>query len=118
MILLSLKIIPPHKRKNELIEAFRLQMNRIQVQPGCIRCRLSQDTEEENAILYEEEWGTWQDLDKHIRSDRFSWILELMEQSCNTPHLSFSDVRETHGIEYVRKLRKGKRKNENGSSIQ
>ena len=31
----------------------------------------------------------WDELDKHICSDRFSWILELMEQSSNVPDLIF-----------------------------
>jgi quinol monooxygenase YgiN len=107
MILMSLRITPLPKKKNELIEAFRLQMNRIQVLPGCIRCRLSQDTEE-NAILFEEEWRTWQDLEKHIVSDRFCWILELMEQSYTIPQLSFTDLCKTRGIEYALEIRKGK----------
>jgi quinol monooxygenase YgiN len=105
MILMSLKIIPPRKRTAELIEALRVQMGRIQVQPGCIRCQLTQDTKEHNIVVYQEEWVAWPDVDKQILSERFSQILELMEQSVNTPELSFNDVRETRGIEYVQKLR-------------
>jgi quinol monooxygenase YgiN len=106
MILMSLKIIPPRKRTAELIEALRVQMGRIQVQPGCIRCQLTQDTKEHNIVVYQEEWVAWPFVDKQILSERFSCILELMEQSLKTPELSFNDVRETRGIEYVQKLRK------------
>ena len=88
-----------------MIEALRVWMGRTQVQPGCIQCRISLDTEEQNIILYQEEWNSWHDLEKHISSDRFSWILELMEQSSNQPDLSFCDVHETRGMEYVKKLR-------------
>ena len=102
---MSLKIIPARKRTTEFIDALRLQMGRTQVQPGCIGCRLTQDTKDNNIVLYQEEWSSWPALDKHIRSERFIWILELMEQSSNPPELCFSDVRETRGIEYVRKLR-------------
>ena len=105
MIFLNLKLIPLSHRTDELIEALRLQMGRTQIQPGCIKCRLSQDTQEQNIVLYEEVWKSWEKLESHIRSDRFLWILELMEHSSHKPELSFSDVREVRGMEYVRKLR-------------
>ncbi len=103
---MNLRIVPVPYRTAELIDALRLHMGRTQVQPGCIRCRISQDSEQKNIVLYQEEWNTWEELDKHICSDRFSWILELMEQSSNMPDLNFCDVHETRGIEYIKKLRK------------
>ena len=98
--------MPVSYRTAELIDALRLHMGRTQVQPGCVQCRLSQDLAEKNAVFYHEEWKSWEELDRHIRSERFSWILELMEQSSNMPELSFCDVHETRGMEYIRKLRK------------
>jgi quinol monooxygenase YgiN len=108
MIWMNLKIIPPPEKAAELIRALRLQMGRTQVQPGCLQCRINQDVQEPNVILYQEEWKSWNDIEKHILSERFAWMLELMELSCNTPDLQFSDVHETRGMEYVRKVRKAK----------
>jgi quinol monooxygenase YgiN len=96
-----------------MIEALRLQMGRTQVRPGCIQCRISQDVDEENIVHYQEAWISWEALDKHIRSERFARILELMEQSSHTPDLSFCDVHETRGMEYVRRLRKVTEKHPN-----
>ena len=92
-------------RTTELIRALRIQMGRTRVQPGCIHCQINQDTEEPNTILYQEQWQSWSDIEHHIRSDRFSWILELMELSCNTPDLQFCDIHETRGMEYVKQIR-------------
>ncbi|HSE41626.1 MAG TPA: antibiotic biosynthesis monooxygenase [Acidobacteriota bacterium] len=103
---MNLVIAPVPNRTAKLIEALRLQMGRTQVRPGCIECHISQDVEEENIVHYQEAWNSWDDLEKHILSERFSWILELMEQSSNTPSLSFNDVHETRGMEYVKRLRK------------
>ncbi|HSE41622.1 MAG TPA: hypothetical protein VLH08_12745 [Acidobacteriota bacterium] len=86
-------------------------MGRTQARPGCIRCNITQDAKKKNVVLYKEEWNSWTDLEKQIVSSRFSWILELMEQSSNTPELSFCDVQETRGMEYVSRLREVKNTN-------
>jgi quinol monooxygenase YgiN len=103
---MNLKLMPVPHRTSELIDALRVQMSRTQAQPGCLECHISQDSEEKNIVLYQEEWNSWHELEKHIRSERFAWILELMEQSSKTPYLKFCDVHQTRGMEYVRKLRK------------
>jgi quinol monooxygenase YgiN len=105
MISMNLKIVPQPRRTGELIQALRLQMSRTEAQPGCIKCRLSQDQRDPNVVFYQEDWGGWSEIEKHIRSDRFARILELMELSTVTPELSFCDVHETRGMEYVQKLR-------------
>jgi quinol monooxygenase YgiN len=106
MIVMNLVVSPVPNRTAELIEALRLHMGRTQVCPGCIECHISRDAEEKNVVHYQEAWNSWRELEKHIRSHRFSCILELMEQSSNTPNLSFNDVQEIRGMEYVRNLRK------------
>lgn len=105
MISMSLRIVPQPHRVEELIHALRLQMSRTEVQPGCIQCRLSQDQRERNVVFYQEQWDCWSEIEKHIRSDRFARILELMELSTVTPELSFCDIHETRGMEYVQQLR-------------
>jgi quinol monooxygenase YgiN len=107
MILLNLRLIPPKNRVDEVVHALRLQMGRTEVMPGCAACRLTRDLDEKNVIVYQEEWNSWPDVEKHIRSDRFGSLLELMEISSRTPQLSFSDVHETRGIDYVERLRQG-----------
>ena len=105
---MNLRIIPLPDRTEELIRALRLQMGRTQVQPGCIHCQINQDADQPNVVNYQEHWKSWGDIERHISSERFAWILELMELSSNTPDLQFRDVHETRGIEYVRRIRKVK----------
>lgn len=102
---MNLRIVPQPRRTAELIHALRLQMSRTEAQPGCLQCRLSQDQQQPNIVFYQEDWDDWPEIEKHIRSDRFVQILELMELSTVTPELSFFDVNETRGMEYVQKLR-------------
>jgi quinol monooxygenase YgiN len=105
MISMKLKIVTSPHQTVQLVHALRLQMSRTETQPGCIQCILSQDPQEQNIIFYEEAWKGWKDIEKNIRSERFSWILQLMELSIEKPDLSFCDIHETRGMEYVKKLR-------------
>jgi quinol monooxygenase YgiN len=107
MISMNLRIVPQPRRTAELIHALRLQMSRTEAQPGCLQCRLSQDQQEPNIVFYQVDWDDWSEVEKHIRSDRFIRILELMELSTVTPELSFFDINETRGMEYVQRLRTG-----------
>lgn len=105
MISMSLRIVPQPRWTADLIQALRLQMSRTEALPGCIQCRLSKDQHEPNVVFYQEEWDGWSQIEKHIRSERFARILELMELSTVTPELNFCDIHETRGLEYVLKLR-------------
>lgn len=109
MIFVNLKLTPSPQRVDEVIRALRLHIGPTEVQPGCVHCRLSQDPDEPNAVLYEEAWKSWDALDNHVRSNRFKRILNLMEASAATPMLTFRDVQETRGMEYVTKLREAKK---------
>jgi quinol monooxygenase YgiN len=102
---MNLRIASLHRQTDALMDVLRLQMGRTQVLPGCVQCRLAQDADEQNVIFYQEEWNSWEEIEKHIRSDRFSWILELMEQASSAPELNFNDIHETRGMEYVREVR-------------
>lgn len=107
MIWMMLRVIPEPDRATELIRALRLQMGRTKVQPGCLDCQICQDVQDPHVVIYQEQWRSWPDIEKHIGSERFASILELMELSSDAPDLQFCDIHETRGMEFVRKVRKG-----------
>ena len=103
MIRVDLRLYPPVSKEKEVVDALRCLMGPTEVQPGCVKCRLSTN----DAIEYEEVWSSWELLEDHIRSDRFTRILALMELSERTPSLVFHGF-ETRGMEYVEEVRKQK----------
>ena len=52
-----------------------------------------------------EEWENWPSLEKHIQSDSYRNILELMELSSEQPEIKFYSVADTKGIEVIERLR-------------
>ncbi len=103
VIRVDLRMYPPASKKKEVADALRCLMGPTEVQPGCVKCRLSTN----DAVEHEEIWNSWELLEDHIRSDRFTRLLELMELSERQPHLVFHGF-ETRGMEYVEEVRKQK----------
>jgi quinol monooxygenase YgiN len=64
----------PEKRK----EVFQTLLSMIEVlrqEKGCLSCQVFQDIEDENGFSVVQKWETREDLEHHMRSDRFSVLL-------------------------------------------
>ncbi|MCJ7541300.1 MAG: antibiotic biosynthesis monooxygenase [Desulfobacterales bacterium] len=64
----------PEKRK----EVFQTLLSMIEIlrqEKGCRSCQVFQDIEDENVFSVVQKWETREDLEQHMRSDRFSVLL-------------------------------------------
>ena len=105
MIIAKLKIsVPPNKRRSA-IETIRAIIGWTSAQAGCINIAFYQDTDNPDSMILLEEWEDWGSMEKHIRSDSYWNILELMELSSEQPEIKFSKVSSTKGMEFLEKLR-------------
>jgi quinol monooxygenase YgiN len=105
VIHLVLKIIADPKRVKPMIQALNSLMLPIQLDRGCGGCYLCADVGEPNSLLYVEEWATQRDLEREMRSDRFTRLLSVMESSPKPPVLEFQFVSQTRGLEYIAEVR-------------
>jgi len=55
-----------------------------------------------------QEWETREDLDDHLKSDRFSVLLGTKSLLCEAPHIEIHTVSHSEGMETVKAAR-GKR---------
>ena len=101
MITATLRVTVPAHRRNEVLDLLRSVIEPTQVEPGCLSCRIYQDLENEEALLFEEEWNTQADLDRHIRSDRYVKILAAIDMSSKPPEIRFNTIARTKGIEAI-----------------
>ncbi len=58
MIIASLRLVVPWRRKAEVLEALRSLRGPTSAQPGCVDCRILEDVDDETLVIYIEEWGT------------------------------------------------------------
>jgi quinol monooxygenase YgiN len=105
VIHLVLKIIANAKGVQSMTHALRSLMLPIQLDRGCGGCHLYGDAGEPNSLLYVEKWATQKDLEREIRSDRFTRLLSLMESSPTPPVLEFWFISQTRGLEYIAEIR-------------
>ncbi len=75
------------------------------VSAGCLGCRLYQDHDDINPFEWVEEWDTREDLDRHIRSDRYQRILEVLELADQPPLVRFDTISGSEGMELITEIR-------------
>jgi quinol monooxygenase YgiN len=57
--------------------------------------------EDENVFTYVVTWEKQEDLEEHLRSDRFRRLLPYIEMSQLPPEVSFSTIDQVRGIEFM-----------------
>jgi quinol monooxygenase YgiN len=72
---------------------------------GCLSCHVSRDIEDKNVFSLIEEWETRQDLDDHIRSDRFSVLLGTKSLLREPQQIEIHTVCQSEGMEVIHAIR-------------
>jgi quinol monooxygenase YgiN len=94
-------------KRQELGRAFASLVGPIEVQSGCLRCRLFQAWPNEDGLLLEARWENQEGLIRHLQSDTYKRILLLIELSASPPSLEFLTVVECRGLDLVETARTG-----------
>ncbi len=77
----------------------------IQVQPGCLSCRLFETWPARDGLQMEARWDSEEDLVRHLRSDIYKKLLLLIELGSAPPVLEFLTVLEFRGLDLVEAAR-------------
>ncbi|MBU3918052.1 antibiotic biosynthesis monooxygenase [bacterium] len=73
---------------------------------GCLSYAVFCDIEDKNRFNLPEEWETREDLDTHIRSNRFSVLLGSKSLLCKPLKIQIFMISESEGIETINSIRK------------
>ena len=101
-----MRVTAPEGKRGEMLQALRTLVGPMSVKPGCCRCRLYQDTDDENVITWIEEWESREQLDRHVRSDEYRTLLSVMDMSTVQPEIRFDEVVPIAGMELIEDTRK------------
>ena len=105
MIAVSLRLVVPRERRTEVLRTLRSLVGPTGAQAGCARCELYRDALEDGVYLYVEEWGSREQLERHIRSSRYRRLLAVMEAASEQPDVRYDTVSERQGFELVEAVR-------------
>ncbi len=104
MIIVTLRMTVRPGRRNDLAETIRGMLEPTRVERGCISYCLYEDIENKNTFTLVEEWKTRDDLEKHVRTDNYRRLLDLMDLLSEPYELRFSTESQTAEMELMLKL--------------
>ena len=96
-----LKITPPASRRREVLEILKHVHGPISVKPGCLACEIYEWVDNDQAILYLEQWRSAANLHYHIQSMIYARLLAAMDLSAIEPEINFYETAQTHGMEVI-----------------
>jgi len=96
---IRLKASPKKAAEAETI--LQAMVERTQHTPGCLGCHVYQDLQDRSVLLFEEEWQTPADLDRHLRSDTYRYLIEVLEMAIQPPQIRFDTISHSAGIETI-----------------
>ena len=103
MVRLTVRLRVSARDASDLLESFRYLMARTRLEPGCLECSTWADADA--SIHYLEEWASEADMRRRVCSDRFLWLLALLETASEPPTVHFDFVTTTRGLDYVAEVR-------------
>lgn len=106
MIIVTLKTIPLNEKRRETLDILLTVKGPILAEPGCLACCIYEEHDEEQGLLYVEQWRSQAELERHIKSSNYAKILEALELSSSLPEISFYESKETQGLELIERIRR------------
>lgn len=74
---------------------------------GCTACAVYADVEDENTLVYVEEWETQEALDERLRAEDLRILLSALDLSSEPPVVRFDTISGTQGMEVIAAARTG-----------
>ncbi len=93
------------EKRTEVMQTLLSMIEPTENERGCLSCHVFRDIEDENVFSLIEEWQTREDLDDHIRSDRFSVLLGTRSLLCEPQLIEIHTVSQSEGMETVNAAR-------------
>jgi len=92
-------------KRTEVMQTLLSMIEPIENVKCCLSCHVFRDIEEKNVFSLLEEWETREDLDDHIKSDRFSVLLGTKSLLCEPLQIEIHTVSHSEGMETVKATR-------------
>ena len=105
MVISTLRIVPAPQSRARVLRALAAQLGPTRVQPGCLRCDLYRDVEDQGSITLVEEWDSQAELDCRLRSEDYRALLAAIELSQEQRLIHFDTVTRRAGLEIVASTR-------------
>ncbi len=101
MIQATIRLVVPEGKRQEVLDVLLCLKGPIEAVAECRGCWICQDVANDHALTYLSQWDTQDDLESHLRSERFRRLLPYIEMSMEPPTVSFGIIEHIRGIEFL-----------------
>ena len=105
MVRSIIRMLIPLEKQSEALEILGSMIEQIQFEPGCLSCRLYRGVEDTLAIMLEELWLSEEDVQRHLRSDKYYKVLLVVEMATEPPEIRFDTIALSMGVERIEQAR-------------
>jgi quinol monooxygenase YgiN len=105
MILSKIQIRSSQSNRNEMLRVVSSFLEPSRYAYGCEGFWLYEEPFNESSLVLLSHWQSQESLDRYIRSDHFSQLLNLLELSDESPEMQFCEVSNIKGIEVIESAR-------------
>ena len=106
MIIVRITMNALIEKRTEVMQTLLSMIEPTENGRGCLSCHVSRDIEDKNVFSLIEEWETREDLDDHIKSDRFSVLLGTKSLLCEPLQIEIHTVSHSEGMKTVSAARR------------
>jgi quinol monooxygenase YgiN len=108
MIIVRITMNSYIEKRIEVMQTLLSMIEPTENRRGCLSCHVLRDVEDKNVFSVIQEWETREDLDDHIKSERFSVLLGTKSLLCEPQQIEIHTVSHTEGMETVNTARRKK----------
>ena len=105
MVRSIIRVLIPLEKQSEALEILRSTIEETLFDPGCISCWLYRGVEDVCAIMFEELWVNDEDVERHLRSEKYHKILLVVEMAAEPPEIRFDTITHSSGVETIEQAR-------------
>jgi len=105
MVRSIIRMLIPLEKQSEALEILGSTIEQTQFEPGCVSCRLYRGVEDTRAIMLEELWMSEEDVQHHLRSDKYHKVLLVVEMAAEPPEIRFDNITHSSGVETIEQAR-------------
>jgi quinol monooxygenase YgiN len=106
IVRITMNVLP--EKQLEMMQTLLSMIEPTGKEVGCLGYTVFCDIEDKSLLSLLEEWETREDLDHHIKSQRFGILLGTKTLLCEPPNIQIHTVSQSEGMEAVAALRSKK----------
>ena len=105
MIIVGITMNVLIEKRTEVMQTLISMIEPTENEKGCLSCHVFRDIEDKNVFSLRQEWETREDLDDHIKSDRFSVLLGTKSLLCEPQQIEIHTVSQSEKMEVIHAVR-------------